>query len=498
LKSAYYEEQWQTLKEAPKPQLIESLSKRIASNFIDRYYYSDEYNREHIHLLCEMATYFDDEELNQITAKALFGSIIERLCDDFEELQTETYNRLICQVVNFLCKLPEGVKIESELYDFQLRTEEQLYQRIESIRLTPDQKLPSIIRPKKVIILSRVTIGADVAITSVICQRIAQSYPDAQVIVIGNDKLKQVFAEGSDIYVHELAYSRRGGLLEKFQVWLELLAQVRALIKNLSPTEFLILDSDSRLTQLGVLPLVPLENYRFFNSRGKRGSAKHASMAQLTNQWMDNILGNKAFCYPKVWTSSSHQQIAASYRAAIDPDGTATLITINLGVGGNKRKRVPGDFEKNLILTLLKGDNIRLILDLGFGEEERAQSTALLQAAKEAGIETAETTFSQLQKVNVASRVVGVECNIGEITSLIGKSDEFIGYDSACQHIAAAESVKTFTIFAGTNNVRFIRRWQACGENTSEIIYVDTLTKDSDIDTENIIATLMDFRASGN
>jgi len=451
LKSAYYEEQWQTLKEAPKPQLIESLSKRIASNFIDRYYYSDEYNREHIHLLCEMATYFDDEELNQITAKALFGSIIERLCDDFEELQTETYNRLICQVVNFLCKLPEGVKIESELYDFQLRTEEQLYQRIESIRLTPDQKLPSIIQPKKVIILSRVTIGADVAITSVICQRIAQSYPDAQIIVIGNDKLKQVFAEGSDIYVHELAYSRRGGLLEKFQVWLELLAQVRALIK-----------------------------------------------AQLTNQWMDNILGNKAFCYPKVWTSSSHQQIAAAYRAAVDLDEAATLITINLGVGGNKRKRVPGNFEKNLILTLLKEDNIKLILDLGFGEEERAQGTALLQAAKEAGIKTAETTFSQLQKVNAASRVVGVECNIGEITSLIGKSDEFIGYDSACQHIAAAESVKTFTIFAGTNNVRFIRRWQACGENSNEIIYVDTLTKDSDIDTENIIATLMDFRASGN
>ena len=212
MKSAYYEEQWQTLKEAAKPQLIESLSKRIASSFIDRYYYSDEYNREHIHLLCEMATYFDDEELNQVAAKALFGSIIEKLCDDFEELQSETYNRLICQVINFLCKLPEGVKIESELYDFQLRTEEQLYRRIESIRLTPDQKLPSSIRPKKVIILSRVTIGADVAITSVICQRIAQSYPDAQVIVVGNDKLRQVFAEGSDIYVHELAYSRRGGL----------------------------------------------------------------------------------------------------------------------------------------------------------------------------------------------------------------------------------------------------------------------------------------------
>jgi ADP-heptose:LPS heptosyltransferase len=496
LKSTYYQEQWLAQKDAAEPQAINSLSKRIASSFIDRYYYSDEYNREHIHLLCEMATHFNDDEFNQIAAKALFGTVIERLCDDLEELQTETYNRLICQVVNFLCQLPEGSEIESELYSFHLRTEEQLYQRIESIRLTPDRKLPSIVRPKRVVILSRVTIGADIAITSVICQRVAQNYPDAEIVVVGNDKLQQVFAEESGIRVHELAYSRRGGLLEKFQVWLQLLAQIRDLTSDLSPAEFLILDPDSRLTQLGVLPLVPLQNYRFFNSRGKKGSAKHASMAQLTNQWLDNILGNEAFCFPKVWAPNSSQQSADSFRSAIDPDRTATLITVNLGVGGNERKRVPGDFEKDLILTLLREDNIKLVLDLGFGEEERAQSSALLTAAKQAGIETTETTFSQIQTVSASTRLIGVECNIGEITALIGQSDEFIGYDSACQHIAAAESVKTFTIFAGTNNVRFIRRWQACGKNTSEIIYVDTLSKDSYIDTENIIATLMDFRTS--
>ena len=99
-----------------------------------------------------------------------------------------------------------------------------------------------------------------------------------------------------NIQVHELNYARRGGLVEKFQIWLQLLTEVRRIIANLSPVEFLILDPDSRLTQLGVLPLVPLPNYRFFNSRGKQGTSKHASMAQLTNQWLDNILGNEEFC----------------------------------------------------------------------------------------------------------------------------------------------------------------------------------------------------------
>jgi len=83
-----------------------------------------------------------------------------------------------------------------------------------------------------------------------------------------------------------------------------------------------------------------------------------------------------------------------------------------------------------------------------------------------------------------------------EITALIALSDEFIGYDSACQHIAAAQKVKTYTVFAGTTNVRFIRRWKACGSDTSEIIFVDTISKDSHIDNADIIGRLLDLRSS--
>ena len=68
----------------------------------------------------------------------------------------------------------------------------------------------------------RITIGADVAITSVICQRVARLFPAATISVIGNAKLGQVFSEHSGIEIHELNYARRGGLMERFLVWLEL------------------------------------------------------------------------------------------------------------------------------------------------------------------------------------------------------------------------------------------------------------------------------------
>ncbi|MDP6654170.1 MAG: glycosyltransferase family 9 protein, partial [Gammaproteobacteria bacterium] len=354
----------------------------------------------------------------------------------------------------FLCEHEGGQQLESELYGFHLRTEEQLYERIETIRLSPDRRLPGSVRPKKILVLSRITIGADVAITSVICQRMVNYYPDASIIVFGDAKLRQVFGDESGIVVRELNYSRRGGLLERFLVWLDLLEQIRTEIDSLSPAEFLLLDPDSRLTQLGVLPLVPLQNYRFFNSRGKKGYSAKASISELTNGWLDNILGNHEFCYPAVWPDSDCLQQVQQLRKILDPDAQANLATLNFGVGGNARKRVDGDFESDLVMALLRDPNIRVILDMGLGEEERNRSELIIKVASKNGIATQTIRFDELNNTVPNCRLLGVECTVGEIAALIANSDEFIGYDSACQHIAAAEEVKTYTVFAGSNNVR--------------------------------------------
>jgi ADP-heptose:LPS heptosyltransferase len=90
--------------------------------------------------------------------------------------------------------------------------------------------------------------------------------------------------------------------------------------------------------------------------------------------------------------------------------------------------------------------------------------------------------------------ILGVECKIGEIAALIAECNEFIGYDSACQHIAAAAQTPTLTIFAGSNNMEFIRRWSACGNTQCKIVYVNTLTDPQHINTDEAILRIMEER----
>ncbi len=495
MRPAFYQDKWKRLKTAPDRESVDSLAQRVASTFVDRYFYSDEYNAEYIQLLCEMATHFEDEGLNQIAASALFGIVIERLCDDFEDLQTETYNRLICQVVGYLRKLPDGQELDRELNSFHLNTEEQLYQRIESIRLSPDERIAKQIQPVKVVILSRVTIGADVAVTSVICQRIARAFPRTEITIVGNARLREVFSDRAGVNIRELHYARRGGLLQRFLAWLDLLREVRHELAGLSDHQYLVLDPDSRLTQLGVLPLVPDRNYRFFNSRGKPGYAVKASISQLANEWLDNILERSDFCFPAVWPDSVSLARAHSVITRLNPVGRLTIVSVNFGVGGNARKMVGAEFETMLVVALLVNPDIRVVLDLGFGAEERQRSEAILRSAAARGHKVQALHFSELDRLLPDTRLLGVECSVAEIAALIANSSEFIGYDSACQHIAAAQGIRTFTVFAGTNNARFIRRWQASGPNLSEIVYVDTISRESLLDYGEIVARLLDLRS---
>ena len=338
------------------------------------------------------------------------------------------------------------------------------------------------------------TIGADVAITSVICQRLCTQFKDVQIVVFGDAKLKQIFAANPRIRIRELAYSRRGGLVERFLVWLDLLALVNDELGALPAEKYLLFDPDSRLTQLGVLPLVADARYCFFNSRGKSGYPSMATISQLCNIWLDKILGPMALTHPRVWLDPSTIQTAGKMLERIDPDSKCYFITLNLGVGGNLRKRVNEAFEAALVLSLLIEPNVVVLLDMGFGEEERRRSEKIIAVIEAAGHKAQITRFGTDSELHGDTRLLGVESNVGEIASLIAHSKEFIGYDSACQHIAAALGIKTFTVFAGTNNARFICRWHASGPNTSEIVYVDTLSKEYRVDIAELIGRLNDLR----
>lgn len=490
-----YRNMWSELRKVADPkEELSQLSRKIGFSFVDRFYQKGSFEPQYIDLLCEMATSFPDMELNNKAASALFEIIVEKLCDDYEDMPVEIYNRLMSQVITYCRNIPAGRELDKRLAEFRISSYESLYHRanfIHSREYGWDIDKP----PDKIILLSRVTVGADVAILSVMIQRLAKLFPKTEIVIIGNKKLTGVFGGNPGIRIKQLNYARRGGLLERFASWHETLDILAEEMPPDCEDNILLIDPDSRISQLGVLPLTHRENYLFFNSRRFPSSAKNSCMAELTNHWMDTVFGTSDFCYPKVWIPSSIAEQARNITSRLIAAGCKKLITVNFGVGENPRKRLSPDFERKLLQEILKSPQTVVFLDRGFGADELSRSGALIAELRDRGLETACARFGNSEIPGISHGILGVECTIGEIAALIAECDEFIGYDSACQHIAAAVQKPTLTIFAGSNNMKFIRRWSACGNTQCKIVHVNTLTDPQHINTDEVILRIMEERA---
>ncbi len=468
---------------------LKHLCSRVALSFLDAYYYNDRFAFEYIDLLCEMAT-SGSEGAESTASSALFGMIIEGLCDDFEELQTEVYNRVMSRIIGFCRKLKAGAELSQSLDSFSLDSDENIYSRAEKLRMgaLESKKFEDV---EKIVVLSRITIGADVALTGVLAQKLLNLYPDAKLVFIGDSKLKDLFGGNDRFEFRNISYSRRGGLLERISTWHQVLELVQNENVHSANGRSIVLDTDSRLSQLGVLPVCGDSSYLFFRSRGDSDSwPKRISMAELANFWADKVLGPSPFAHPKIWIpgelAKKGQRICSSMRR----NPSSRIYFVNFGVGGNLRKRIDGDFEQKLVERLLAEKNALVILDKGFGGDELERSDRLLQSLSSRSIPHLTLDFeneSLSGNLSDGSNLVSHSAGIGAVASLIAACDIYVGYDSACQHIAAAAGTRTLTIFAGTNNTRFVRRWRAFGKARSDLIHVDTLSLHRHYDNSDIL-----------
>ena len=494
MKSSFYRNKWSDIKaHIVDPAEIKRLSRQVAHSFMDSYLKNCAYEEDYIDLLCEMTTISRDPGLNSVAARALFSIIIESLCDEFEELQTETYNRVMIQVITFCRKLSAGKELDRSLNDFRIYSHKDLLERIKTIRMKA-RSLSRLRDIKKILLLSRVTIGADVAVTSIIIQRLAELYPKAEIVLIGGGKLDEIYGGNPRIRFQKAEYERNGGLLERLSNWQLVLNIVQQELASCPLDNTILVDPDSRLSQLGVLPIIPPEHYYFFDSRSDVSFVGNMSMAQLTNTWLDKITGVDDFRYPGVWLLPGPTQKADGLYNRLKDNGTRRVIAINFGVGGNPRKKVGRLLEQELLLSLLEEPKTVIVLDKGLGEKELQYSNSLLDAVQRNGYPIENAVFAAEFNSDISSGVIGLQTRIGEIAAIIAKCDEYIGYDSACQHIAAALQTPCLTIFAGSNNMRFIRRWSAFGANSCQIVHVDTLSDPTAIDVEDIIIRIMNER----
>lgn len=146
------------------------------------------------------------------------------------------------------------------------------------------------------------------------------------------------------------------------------------------------------------------------------------------------------------------------------------------------------------MLRLLDDLHTVVVFDMGYGAEEWNRAQRILAEMRDNKIPVQQFRFEDTDQIRLSHGILGVQSGIGQMAGLISCADEFIGYDSACQHIAAALRIPTLTIFAGTNNPRFIRRWSACGEETTTIIHINSHLEMNSSMIEGIVERIMQER----
>ncbi len=486
---------WLTLRDGQADATaLQALAQQTARSFVDMYFQNGKYAGEYIDLLCEMATFDSESERSNIASGALFEIIVEKLCDDFEELPIQVYSRVMCQVIAYCRTVPAGRDLDRQLTDFGITSFEQLHQRAIDIH-TRQYRYDNGKAPRKIILLSRVTLGADVAILSVMIQHLRRLFPAAEIIIVGSGKLCGLFGGNPDLRIRELTYARRGGLFERFASWHATLEILRAESADDGAKDVLVIDPDSRISQLGVLPMMHADRYLFLNTRHQMLSSTGKCMAEWTNDWMNEVFGTGQPYDPTVWVPDAVDQEARRRIDSLRAAGARRVIAMNLGVGQNPRKRISLEFEMRLLRTLVAVPGTVVILDTGFGPDEVERAAALAADVRDGGFAARETIFDAMDSAAISHGVITVGCSIGQMAALIAHSDEYIGYDSACQHIAAAARTPTLTIFTGSNNENFVRRWSARGATDCRVVRVNPPADSEPIAVDEIVARIMEARA---
>lgn len=266
--------------------------------------------------------------------------------------------------------------------------------------------------PQRIVLLSRVTLGADIAVTSVIAQALQARFPNSQLSLAGSRKSAELLG----LSLLPIDYPRSGGL--------------RARLRAADPIvqlgdDTVVIDPDSRLTQLGVYPVARDHRYYFFESRGIEAPG---ALSALARDWCAGVF-EVDIPWPKIVVEDPPFEFARP------------AITVSLGVGGNEAKRVGGSFERDL-LRELSARAATVIVDQGAGADEAAR---------------AQEAAAGLPNIRFWSG------SFAAFAALIASSDLYVGYDSAGQHAASALGIPLISIFAGAVNDRFFERWRPSG-----------------------------------
>ncbi|MGQ9634886.1 MAG: glycosyltransferase family 9 protein [Bryobacteraceae bacterium] len=360
-----------------------------------------------------------DQPLAQEASRALFGILAEGLADRFAPELVETYGRIFSHAIALAHPEMDPCRLQER------------YRAVRQIRAFHE----SDPRVREVVVLSRITLGADIAVTSVLLDAAKRRFPHARIRFAAPEKNWRLFSADPKLEWLPVSYGRLATMRER-------LAAGRALTPHLNRPGTIVLDPDSRLTQLGLLPVCPEENYYLFDSRSYGGNGADP-LPLLASRWVCEVLGIPG-CSTYVAPSESPKTPPVPF------------VMVNLGVGENPRKRLPDPFEPEL-LRGLAAIGMPLLVDLGGSEEEEVR---VRRAVDRSGARARQV---QLWRGSFAA-----------LAACISRSRLYVGYDSGGQHAAAAAGKPLVTVFAGFPSERMLARWTPWGPGPKEIVRADS------------------------
>lgn len=363
--------------------------------------------------------------------RELFRIVVERLGDLFEPRLCEVYAELFAQVI--------ARRIPGLHADHMLARYERV-RRPRGFDRDPNST-------QNIFVLSRVTLGADIAVTSVMLDAAKKRFPNAAIWLIGPNKNWELFAGDSRLRHLPITYGRGGSIDDRLSIWPQLRDAV-CLPKSA------IIDPDSRLSQLGLLPICSEPDYYLFESRAY-GAGSDASLPELARRWAAETFG----------VSDAGPYIATGIDAA------EFSTTVSFGVGENPSKRIADPFEEQLLRRLPRP----ILIDKGAGGEEAQRVERAVANAGRQGIVMWDGSFAGF-------------------AAHIQRSRLYIGYDSAGGHAAAACQIPMISIFAGAVSDRMFQRWRPTGRGKINILRPDSMSLQEALATFESL--LSDLRAT--
>ena len=435
----------------------------------------------HIDALADAADSADEAERGAgITA--LFAGLVEPLNDGFTPAGRAGYARWFAHLCWRIGARDD--RIRQRLAQLGVTDETALHARFQAARLTPP------VPPKtasRVVILSRVTIGADLLLTTVALQRLRMAYPQAELVVLGDAKLQALIGGFANVRVRPLAYGRRGPLRERLASWLALVDAVDAEAPDL------VFAPDSRLDQLGILPVITdASRYLLWENIIPVGA--QVSLARALDRFLaERLQQSTTPCEPRTVldaaTHATHLRLAAAF-------GAAPIAAVKLDHGGNPAKSLPRAAEV-LLLTHLRAQGWRVLLDRGFGATELASSDELLNEVGWVPIDLDDSTHQLGQAVDsvmpgalAEAEVIRFHGSIGGWAAACAACGLAISYDSVGHHLAAGLGIPVITAFTGHADARFAVAWKPHGPGAVTLIEIPTALKSDPVQWKRLLAAI--------